>query len=167
MQNFTRCYAGSDEYLIKNLLWRGIIAEAVSEGPRGMYAVACCVRNRLAAGMDPGLCALKRKDLDRFVKREGFAAERTARAIVDKVFSGSAPDITLGATHYEAVKQYGVPAWAKGMRRAVTIGAHAFYRSKKSNTCVRDNPRCSFQVKKALQTSSGCFRQLGIIPRRL
>ena len=43
-------------------LWRGHIAEAVSEGPDGMYAVACVVRNRLNAGMNSGLVALRRRD---------------------------------------------------------------------------------------------------------
>jgi hypothetical protein len=112
-------------------LWQGLIAEAVSEGPDGMYAVACVVRNRLNAGMNTGLVALKRRNLDEFVRREGRQAEHTAKDIVRKVFEEGATDITRGATHYEAVETFGMPKWARSMVRTVKIGKHSFYKARK------------------------------------
>ncbi len=109
-------------------LWKGLIAEDVSGGYKGMYAVACCTRNRLNAGMTHGLVAMKRKDLDRFVKREGKRYELMAKDIIRKVFTENAPDITLGATHYEAVERYGLPGWARSMVRTVKIGEHTFFK---------------------------------------
>ncbi|MBI4707764.1 MAG: cell wall hydrolase [Candidatus Omnitrophica bacterium] len=111
-------------------LWKGLIAEDVSGGYQGMYAVACCVRNRLNMGMNTGLMALKRRRLDEFVRREGRSAELIAKDIVKKVFEQSAPDITRGATHYEAVETYGMPKWARSMVRTVKIGKHTFFKFK-------------------------------------
>jgi len=109
-------------------LWQGLIAEDVSGGYTGMYAVACCVRNRLNSGMNHGLCALKRKDLASFCRKEGPRAEKVAKEIVAKVFYEGAPDVTHGATHYEAVERYGLPKWAKRMSVTVKIGEHTFFR---------------------------------------
>lgn len=113
-------------------LWKGLIAEDVSGGYKGMYAVACCVRNRLNNGMNTGLVGLNRKDLNQFVKREGVKYELMAKDIIRKVFVENAPDITRGATNYEAVKRYGLPKWAKGMVRTVTIGEHTYFKKKAS-----------------------------------
>jgi Cell wall hydrolyses involved in spore germination len=120
------CHAST----VPDNLWKGLIAEAVSEGPDGMYAVACVVRNRLNAGMNTGLVALKRKDLDGFVKREGRKTELIAKAIVEKVFYKNSPDVTCGATHYEAIQKYGTPRWARQMVVTTKIGCHTFYKQK-------------------------------------
>ena len=48
-------------------IWKVIMAEAVSEGYEGMYAVACVIRNR--GGDLHGFCGAKRKDLEEFCKR--------------------------------------------------------------------------------------------------
>ena len=111
-------------------LWKGLIGEAVGEGEQGMYAVACCVRNRINSGLDNGLVALKRKDLDAFVGRQGIAAANMAKQIVQKVFVEGAVDITNGATHYENIKQYGLPKWARNMRVCARIGNHTFMKAK-------------------------------------
>ena len=123
------CCAHAQTTYPKNL-WKGLIAEDVSGGYQGMYAVACCVRNRLNTEMNIGLVALKRKDLDRFVKKEGVKYELMAKDIVYKVFLENAPDITQGAIHYEAVEKYGLPRWALGMVRTVKIGEHTYFRKK-------------------------------------
>lgn len=109
-------------------LWQGLIAEDVSGGYEGMYAVACCVRNRLNIGMNTGLVGLNRKDLNKFVKREGVKYELMAKDIVRKVFIENAPDVTHGATNYEAVERYGLPKWAKNMVRTAKIGEHTFFK---------------------------------------
>jgi len=112
-------------------LWKGLIAEAVGEGKEGMYAVACCVKNRLKRGLNHGLCGLKRKDLDIFVRKQGVKYERLAKNIIEEVFKRDGQDVTKGATHYEAVEKYGLPYWAKDMQKTTKIGCHTFYREKK------------------------------------
>lgn len=116
------------EFVAPVNLWKGLIAEDVAGGYQGMYAVACCVRNRLNAGMNHGLVAMKRRDLDKFVKREGRKYELMAKDIIRKVFIESAPDVTQGATHYEAVEKFGLPRWAVQMVRTVKVGEHTFYK---------------------------------------
>lgn len=118
------------ELAIQTNLWKGLIAEDVAGGYRGMYAVACCVRNRLNTGMDHGLVAMKRRDLNRFIKQEGKTYELMAKDILRKVFLENAPDVTRGATHYEAVERYGLPKWAKGMVRTAKIGEHTFFKTQ-------------------------------------
>lgn len=108
-------------------LWKGVIAEAVSEGYDGMYAVTCVYKNRVDAGLPLGCCGLKRKDLDAFVTRQGKKYELMAKRIVATVF-GTGEDVTDGATHYENVERFGVPYWAKGMRVTAKIGYHTFYK---------------------------------------
>jgi len=108
-------------------LWKGLLAEASSEGYQGMYAVACCVKNRLNNGMNTGLVALKRKDLDEFVRREGRKAEYLAKDIIRKVFEENGIDTTRGATHYENIEAFGLPKWSRSMVRTVKIGKHTFF----------------------------------------
>lgn len=116
---------------IPNGLWKGLIAEDVSGGYQGMYAVACCVRNRLDAGMNHGLCGLKRKDLDAFVNRQPKKYHAMAKRIVIQVFEQNAPDNTGGATHYEAIERYGLPYWTKNMIKTVRIGEHTFFKERR------------------------------------
>jgi len=111
-------------------LWKGLLAEASSEGYSGMYAVACVVRNRLNAGMDIGLVALKRRNLDDFVRREGRKAEYLAKSVVREVFEENGFDTTRGATHYENIEAFGMPKWSRSMVRIVTIGRHTFFRER-------------------------------------
>lgn len=114
-------------------LWKGIIGEAVGEGYDGMYAVACVYRNRLAKGLPLGCVALKRKDLDTFVKKQGVKYELLAKRIVDGVFdlsdNNSKPnDPTRGATHYENLVDFPMPRWAGNMRITAVIGKHTFFK---------------------------------------
>jgi len=127
-------------------LWKGLIAEDVAGGYQGMYAVACCVRNRLNAGMSHGLVAMKRPDLNKFVKREGKTYELMAKDILRKVFLENAPDVTRGATHYEAVERYGLPKWAKGMVRTAKIGEHTFFKKERQlcTTTTKEKQRTQY-----------------------
>jgi hypothetical protein len=113
-----------------NNLWKGIIGEATSEGYIGMYAVACVYRNRLEKGMSLGCVALKRRDLDEFVRREGRKAEFIAKSIIEEVFKENGKDITKGATHYENIQKFGIPKWAKKMVTTVFIGSHTFFKAR-------------------------------------
>ena len=113
-----------------NNLYKGLIAEAVSEGELGMYAVACVVRNRLSKNMNIGLVALRRKDLDKFVWKQGKRYKIMAKRIVEDIFIKNSKDITNGATHYEAIEKYGKPYWTKNMIKTCKIGIHTFYKEK-------------------------------------
>ena len=109
--------------------WQVIMAEAVGEGYQGMYAVACVIRNR--GGDLDGFCGAKRKDLSTFCTRQGRPAIRQAREIERIVFRGRGPDITGGATHFEAVERYGLPYWAKRMKVTARLGEHTFFKEVK------------------------------------
>ena len=114
-------------------LWMAIIGEATADGPEGMLAVAVCVRNRLNAGLGVGLVAAHRKDLNRFVKREGRARAILAKRIVQQVFEeGSVPDIIRGALYYDNFEKYGIPKWTKGKQIVILYrqGSHTFFNVK-------------------------------------
>ena len=111
-------------------LWKGILGEAASERREGMYAVVCVYRNRLRNGLPLGCVALKRRDLDKFVKKQGEKYEEMAKEIIREVFEKNGPDITNGATHYENVEKFGLPSWAKEMTITAKIGRHTFFAEK-------------------------------------
>ena len=111
-------------------LWQGLIGEAVSEGYEGMYAVACVYKNRINKGMSLGCVALKRKDLNQFIKKQGVKYERMAKSIIEKVFYQNAEDITKGAIHYENIERFGIPYWAKDMIITCKIRNHTFYKRR-------------------------------------
>jgi len=115
-------------------LWKGIIGEAIGEGYCGMYAVACCYRNRIEKGMRLGCVALHRPDLDGFVKREGRYAEKLAKKIIRELFEADEKDITNGATHYENIEKYGTPYWVGQDKMVICakIGPHTFYKIPKN-----------------------------------
>ncbi len=108
--------------------WQVIMAEAVSEGYQGMYAVACVIRNR--GGDLNGFCGAKRKDISQFCDRQDGRFISQAREIERMVFEQSAPDSTYGATHFENIEKYGMPWWARGMTITAKIGEHTFFKGK-------------------------------------
>ena len=114
-------------------LWKGLIGEAVGEGYDGMYAVACVYRNRLEKNMKLGCNALKRKDLNEFIERQGEKYEIMAKNIIRKVFEENSKDITYGATHYENIEDFGIPWWAPDMDIVCKIDKHTFYKEKVYN----------------------------------
>lgn len=111
-------------------LWKGLMREAVSEGYKGMYAVACCVRNRLEKGMDVGLVGLKKSNLDLFVASEKPIYRQYAQEIVKIVFQQQGRDITNGALYYDDFEAFGIPKWAKGHKIKVLakIGCHTYFK---------------------------------------
>lgn len=124
-------FAGTSASYPENL-WKGIIGEAAGEGYDGMYAVACAYRNRIRKGLSLGCVALKRRDLDEFVRKQGRKIEYAAKNIVEEVFIRNGKDVTFGSTHYENIERFGTPYWAKNMVKAVKIGSHTFFKEKRS-----------------------------------
>ena len=111
-----------------------LIAEAGGEGPTGLYAVACVMRNlnwRLEA-----FSAAHRKDLDAFVRRQSARVRADAARVVEALRHG-APDHTAGADHYENIQAFGTPRWARGQTPVALIGHHTFYRLNAPPVTVR------------------------------
>ena len=106
--------------------WQVIMAEAVSEGYDGMYAVACVIRNR--KGSLDGFYGARRKDLVVFCEKQGKKYIMEAKRIERYVFHENSFDTTGGATHFENIEVFGVPYWAKKMRVTSKIGRHTFYK---------------------------------------
>lgn len=129
VMNVLVCRAYAEAEIPPDNLWKGLIGEAVGEGYDGMYAVCWVYRNRLEKGMSLGCVALKRKDLDKFIKKQGVYYEYLAKDIVERVFYSYAEDPTFGSTHYESVL-YPKPKWAYAMQIRVTIGKHIFYKER-------------------------------------
>lgn len=106
--------------------WKVLLAEGASEGEIGMRAIACVIRNR--GGSLKGIYGAQRKNLDKFCERQGPHWIAVAKRIAKDVFKNDAPDITNGATHWENIKRFGVPYWAKGMVVTCKIKRHTFFK---------------------------------------
>lgn len=109
-------------------LWMGIIAEDSSGDINTYLAIASVARNRLIRGMDVGLNALKRKDLDEFVyinalymrKVELIDLELVSQFAILQVFGGRL-DYSNGADHYEHTGTMPAPEFTKKMRRVMVL----------------------------------------------
>ena len=104
-------------------IWMGIIAEDTSGDYQTYLCIASVVRNRLAKGMNTGLVALKRKDLDDFIAEQYLYVLKTknkdlqmiAQFAILKIFEEKL-DYVNGATNYEHTRIYPVPSYTKNMK---------------------------------------------------
>lgn len=111
-------------------LWKGILGE--TSDYRIMLRVACCVRNRYARGMNHGLNAMQRKNIDHFVFRHCSVQDRTnAQHAVRAVFVDHIKDITNGSDHFEYTAKYGNPSWVGEVTIVHTYKGWTFYRRKR------------------------------------
>ena len=118
-------------------LWKGLLGEAIGDGPEGMTAVCHVYKNRLNKGMRLGCVALKRKSLNKFIaeqlaygRRIGRDYKKEAKNIINKVFRGESKDPTGGALFYENIEIFGVPYWAKDMVVTTKLKSHTFYKRR-------------------------------------
>ena len=102
--------------------WQGLVAEDTSGDYQTYLVIASVVRNRLLAGMTPGLVALNKKNLEHFVWREVKWASwhdidlvGATNSAINEVFE-EGKDYAFGATHYEHTGVYSTPKWAKKMK---------------------------------------------------
>ena len=101
-----------------------LIGEGANQGLQGMQGIAEVLRRRNTTS---GFCTLSRRDLKDFIRRQGPSVRRQA----EKAWRLSKrSNLTKGATHYENVKAFGEPYWAKKMMHTVTIKDHRFYRER-------------------------------------
>lgn len=100
-----------------------IIGEAENQGYDGMLAVACAIRNR---GTLQGVYGIK---APRVVQKK-YSPKTYAKAL--KAWRASSDcDVTNGADHWENVKAFGKPKWAKTMKLTYVCKDHEFYRGAK------------------------------------
>lgn len=101
---------------------KAIVGEAANQGLDGMTAVAEVIRRR---GHLKGLYGLKR---DAFILSQPSWVHVRAR----KAWQMSRQsNLSKGATHFENVKAFGKPKWAKAMIQTAIIKDHVFYRESR------------------------------------
>ena len=101
-----------------------IVGEAANQGYDGLYAVGCVLRNR--RWRINGFSASKRKDLYAFYLRQPAQVKRWATEIVARLHHDGV-DTTDGASHFENVRAFGLPKWARSMRITARIGDQVFF----------------------------------------
>lgn len=117
------------------IVFRTIIAEAASEGPEGMAAVASVIVNRAKLATAYKIA----HNRDHALYGDGTLAgaclvpyafscwNGKALEIARQALNGLLPDSTNGATHY-ANLSLASPEWAKGAKMAAAIGHHTFFK---------------------------------------
>lgn len=117
---------------------KAIIGEAENQGSQGMLAVACGIYNR---GTLRGIYGEK---APRVVGKKYSKETYTAAARAWDIASNPQEYMSLdeygapitaceflgGADHWENIKAFGKPAWAKGMIETYRYKDHVFYRAK-------------------------------------
>ena len=100
---------------------RTIIGEAGNQGERGMQCVAEVIRN---TGSLKGLFGYYSAQPDKEPLRVWEMAIRAYKR-------AQRSNITKGATHFENVKKFGEPYWAKSMKKVYEYKDHVFYKEIK------------------------------------
>ena len=114
-------YAAGEGY-DDDLAVKVILGEAADQSFRGKVAVGEVIRNR---GEIEGFSSTQ-KDLDRFYHEQPERTRTQARlAWIVSRFT----NFTRGADHFDNIKAFGVPEWAKDMKKTVMIGDTQFYKS--------------------------------------
>lgn len=124
----TNCFAKSPG-LPKESSVRAILGEAEGESYAGKVALAYALKNRgKLAGVYGHKAVSKRfKGYYRGDRRLNEKVVKEAQKAWEWANSYPALDPTHGAKHWENIKAYGVPYWARGHKPSVVIGNHAFY----------------------------------------
>lgn len=124
------CITQIQAYQIPNNLYKGLIAEDTSGNYQTYLAIVSCVRNRLAKGMTHGLVAMKRKDLNSFVRKECAYALKTKHINLESQAIGAIrevfdldKDYCNDAVYYEHTKRYKIPSFVKGKRVLMILHA--------------------------------------------
>lgn len=101
---------------------RVILAEAADQGLKGMIAVGEVIRNR---GEIEGFSVLD-NNLKKFEKDQPKEIRKQAK---QAWFLSRFTNFTKGADHFDNIKRFGVPSWAKDMAEVVTIEDMTYYKS--------------------------------------
>lgn len=115
-------YAAGERY-DSGLAVQVILGEAANQTFKGKIAVGEVIRER---GEIKGFSSML-KDLHAFEKQQPEKVRDEARlAWILSRFT----NFTKDADHFDNIKQFGVPEWAKDMEKTVKIGNTQFYKSK-------------------------------------
>lgn len=102
---------------------RTIVGEAGNQGYTGMIAVGNVIRTR--------------KNLNGFYGFKNPIVEKQPKWVWEQAKHAWAEsktnNIVNGATHFENVKAFGTPYWAKDMVKTATIKDHTFFKKKTPN----------------------------------
>jgi len=114
----------------ENIIAQVIAAEAGGEGYEGMYAVACVIQNRMQLfGMTAEEVVTQKNQFFGYTAKNRhanyLAVKHVADALAERI--GTLRDITGGALHFENIKTFGVPAWAKSKKVLAVVGSHTFF----------------------------------------
>lgn len=109
---------------------KAILGEAEDQGPEGMFAVACAIRNR---GTLKGVYGYHKIHEQNGVYRRSTprGSRRIPEWVVNQAKAAWAKSLTKrihSGTHWENVRQFGIPAWARDMRVVARIGDHVFFK---------------------------------------
>jgi len=115
-------YAAGESYNDR-LAVQVILGEAADQGFKGKVAVGEVIRNR---GRIKGFSSMQ-KDLKQFSDKQPKKIRNEAK--VAWIFSRFT-NYTRGADHFDNVKAFGEPSWAKEMKKTVKIEDTQFYKAK-------------------------------------
>lgn len=107
-----------------------ILGEAEDQGPTGMLAVANTIRNR---GTIKGFCGYHAiaEVQGAYVRITNKGTRRIPDRVVLEAKDAWKKSETVSlhsGTHFENVKAFGLPAWAKDMQQVYACGDHVFFK---------------------------------------
>jgi hypothetical protein len=132
--SFALLYGGQREGLRGEVIYsdtqitKCIISEAIGESEQGQIAVAFVFKTRLEKGLSLGSCGYKRKDIDEFIARQPKSKVERVKFLWNLVKQNKLVNPVPDCTHFENIRAFGVPYWAKDMIEVKTIGNHTFYK---------------------------------------
>ena len=108
---------------------RAIIGEAENQGYAGMLAVACAIRNRNNLHGVFGLEQIHENNgtYVRITKHGPRRIRPSVAADAKKAWAESATKRIHNATHWENVRAFGMPTWARHMKQVYEVGDHVFF----------------------------------------
>lgn len=108
-------------------LLRAVLGEAEGEPYLGKVALAQAIHNRGSLVGVYGYKAISKR-LGAYYRGSRRLSDNTVESTLKALKQAkTGPDLTKGSDHWENIKAFGVPYWAKGKTPAVVIGSHAFY----------------------------------------
>lgn len=110
---------------------KSIIGEGENQGEKGMFALACAIRNRGTLKGVYGYHAITEIN-GQFIRITKKGTRKISKKIVDQATAAwkkSAIKRIHSGDHWENVKAFGVPEWSRGMERVYEIGDHVFFKS--------------------------------------
>ncbi len=166
----------------RELLARILTAEAGNQGPVGMTAAGNVIMNRASTGgygdgvrgviMKPGQFSPMNSVTGYAGGEQGqnidaISPSETAYMVADSLLSGTAGDITKGATHFYN-PEISNPSWAQGVE-FTRIGDHVFGKAdaprgarSAANTTQRSQPMAMMTQQPQQQEPRGILEMMGI-----